>query len=62
MPPDVYRFRRSCVGETCTATVVSGPAPVNTTLPQPARYTFEPVRELIRQPVRSAPTGLLWIG
>lgn len=38
---DVYRFRTVCVGETCTATVVDGRAPANTTLPQPARYTVD---------------------
>ncbi|MCP2194066.1 Rv2253 family sensor-like surface protein [Williamsia deligens] len=38
---DVYRFQTVCVGETCTATVISGPAPANATLPQPARYTFD---------------------
>ena len=30
----------SCSGSTCVATVVSGPAPTNPTIPQPLRYTW----------------------
>lgn len=38
---DDYTFRTSCDGGTCVATVIDGPKPANSTLPQPPRYTWE---------------------
>ncbi|MFG1935273.1 hypothetical protein ACGFK1_32200 [Mycobacterium sp. NPDC048908] len=38
---DTYGFSSSCSGGTCTATIVSGPAPRNPTVPQPVRFTWD---------------------
>ena len=38
---EVYTFRSSCTGATCTATIVGGPPPSNPTVPQPVRFTWD---------------------
>ncbi|AFM16457.1 hypothetical protein Mycch_1664 [Mycolicibacterium chubuense NBB4] len=38
---DTYGFRSNCTGGTCTATIVSGPAPRNSTVPQPIQFTWD---------------------
>ena len=36
-----YGFQSSCTNGTCTATITSGPAPTNPTVPQPVRFTWD---------------------
>ncbi len=36
-----YGFQSSCTSGTCTATITSGPAPTNPTVPQPVRFTWD---------------------
>ena len=38
---DTYGFRSSCSSGKCTATIVSGPAPSNPTVPQPIQFTWD---------------------
>jgi hypothetical protein len=38
---DTYGFRSSCVSGKCTATITSGPAPRNPTVPQPVQFTWD---------------------
>ena len=36
-----YGFSSSCTGGKCVATIVSGPAPRNPTVPQPVQFTWD---------------------
>ncbi len=38
---DTYGFHSSCTGGECTATIISGPAPKNPTVPQPVQFTWD---------------------
>jgi hypothetical protein len=38
---DTYVFRSSCTSGKCTATIISGPAPRNPTVPQPVQFTWD---------------------
>jgi hypothetical protein len=38
---DTYGFRSSCTNGKCTATIISGPAPRNPTVPQPVQFTWD---------------------
>jgi hypothetical protein len=38
---ETYGFRSSCSTGTCTATIISGPAPTNPTVPQPVQFTWD---------------------
>ena len=38
---DTYGFRSSCTSGKCIATIVSGPAPSNPTVPQPVQFTWD---------------------
>ena len=38
---DTYGFRSSCTGGKCIATIISGPAPRNPTVPQPVQFTWD---------------------
>ena len=38
---ETYGFRSSCTSGECTATIISGPAPSNPTVPQPVRFTWD---------------------
>jgi hypothetical protein len=38
---DTYGFQSSCSSGTCTATIISGPAPRNPTVPQPVQFTWD---------------------
>jgi hypothetical protein len=38
---DTYGISSSCASGTCTATIVSGPAPRNPTVPQPVQFTWD---------------------
>jgi hypothetical protein len=38
---DVYGFSSSCANGKCTATIVSGPAPRNPTVPQPVQFVWD---------------------
>lgn len=38
---DTYGFRSSCSSGKCVATIVSGPAPSNPTVPQPVQFTWD---------------------
>jgi len=38
---DIYGFRSSCASGKCVATIVSGPAPRNPTVPQPVQFTWD---------------------
>lgn len=37
---DNYTFDTSCTGGSCVTTIVAGPAPRNSTVPQPVRFTW----------------------
>jgi hypothetical protein len=38
---DTYGFRSSCTTGKCIATIISGPAPSNPTVPQPVQFTWD---------------------
>ena len=38
---ETYGFRSSCTSGKCVATIVSGPAPSNPTVPQPVQFTWD---------------------
>ena len=38
---DTYGFSSNCSSGKCTATIVSGPAPRNRTVPQPVQFTWD---------------------
>jgi len=38
---DTYTFQSSCTSAKCTATIISGPAPRNPTVPQPVQFTWD---------------------
>jgi hypothetical protein len=38
---DTYGFRSSCTSANCTATIISGPAPSNPTVPQPVQFSWD---------------------
>jgi len=38
---ETYGIRSSCTGSKCTATIISGPAPTNPTVPQPVQFTWD---------------------
>jgi hypothetical protein len=38
---ETYGFQSSCTSGTCTATITSGPAPTNPTVPQPVQFTWD---------------------
>jgi len=38
---DTYGFRSSCSSGKCIATIISGPAPSNPTVPQPVQFTWD---------------------
>jgi hypothetical protein len=38
---DTYGFRSSCTNGKCTATIISGPAPRNPTVPQPIEFSWD---------------------
>ena len=38
---ETYGFQSSCTSGKCTATITSGPAPTNPTVPQPVQFTWD---------------------
>ncbi|WP_179468884.1 Rv2253 family sensor-like surface protein [Mycolicibacterium vinylchloridicum] len=38
---EIYGFQSSCASGKCTATITSGPAPSNPTVPQPVQFTWD---------------------
>lgn len=38
---DIYGFSSSCSNGPCTATIISGPAPKNPTVPQPIKFVWD---------------------